>query len=155
MVDVVTVERYKSLNGYVYDKLQDAERADAEWRREHEYDLANDVVRLTKTGQRDINYLTRIEENRRYSQYPMLFVLNAKHGNQYYVAKTVSAVPKIYFEILKFNRDSEFYYTPAAKAISDEIVRTANYPAALAFVKERVDYQYENVFTETVAIYGE
>lgn len=155
MVEVVTVERYKSLNGYMYDKLQDAERADAEWRSENEYDLDKDILRLTLQGNREINYLMRVEENRRYSQYPMLFVLKNKYGDQHYVAKTADAVPRVYFEILKFNRDSEFYYTPAAKAISDEIVRTANYTAAIAFVKERVDYEYEKVFTETVTIYGE
>ncbi len=155
MVEVVTVERYKSLNGYVYDKLQDAERADAEWRSENEYDLEKDIATLTLRGSREHNHTMRVDENRRYSQFPMLFVLKSKYGDQYYVAKTADAVPKVYFEILKYNREFGCYYGAAAKAISDEIVRTANYLAAIAFVKERVDYQYENVFTETVAIYGE
>ena len=155
MVEVVTVERYKSLDGYTYDKLADAERADAEWRKENEYDLGRDIARLTKLGERDMRYLTRNEENRRYSQYPMLYVLKSKHEDVSYVAKTVAAVPRVYFEILKFNKEWGCYYTAAAKAITDEIVRTENYLAALAFVKERVDHQYENVLSQDVQIYGE
>ena len=155
MVEAVTVERYKSLNGYVYDKLADAERADAEWRKENEYNLERDVAQLTKIGERDMKYLTRNEESRKYSQYPMLYVLKSKHDDLSYVAKNVTAVPRVYFEILKYNKNWGCYYTAAAKAITDEIVRTDNHLAALAFVKERVDYQYENVLSQDVQIYGE
>jgi hypothetical protein len=155
MVEVVSVERYKSLNGYTYEKLADAERADAEWRKENEYDLERDVARLTEHGTRVMKYMVRNEENRKYSQYPMLYVLQSKHDTPSYVAKTVAAVPRVYFEILKFNKAWGCYYTPAATAITDEIVRTENYLAALAFVKERVDQQYENVLSQDVEIYGE
>jgi hypothetical protein len=150
MVEVVTVERYKSLDGYVYDKLADAEKADAQWRKENEYDLEKDIAQLTKIGQRDMVYLKRNEEQRKHSRYPMLYVLEAKYDDVHYMANTVDAVPKVYFEILKTNKDNEFYCTPADKAITDEIVRTENHLAAIAFVKARVSYQYENVTTEDV-----
>lgn len=150
MVEVVTVERYKSLNGYIYDKLADAEKADALWRKENEYDLEKDIAHLTKLGQREMFYLKRNEEQRKHSRYPMLYVLEAKHGDEHYMASTVDAVPKVYFEILKTNKDYGFYWATADKAITDEIVRTENHLAAIAFVKERVDYQYENVTTEDV-----
>lgn len=153
MVEVITVEKYKSLNGYTYEKLADAERADAEWREENEYNLEKDIERLTKLGERDMRYLRHTEGQRRHSQYPMLYVLESKHSNEYYLAKTVEAVPKIYFEILKYNKEYGFYWSPAPKAITDEIVRTENYMAAMSFIKQRVDYQYENVHTESVTIY--
>lgn len=150
MVEAVKVERYKSLDGNVYDKRADAERADVQWRKENEYDLEKDITRLTKIGQREMFYLKRNEEQRKHSRFPMLYVLEAKHGNEHYMASTVDAVPKVYFEILKTNKDYGFYWTPADKAVTDEIVRTENYLAAMAFVKERADYQYERVTTEDV-----
>jgi hypothetical protein len=153
MAETVVVEKYKSLNGYVYDKLADAERADAEWREENEYDLEKDINTLTKLGERDMRYMRRNEEQRRYSQYPMLYVLESKHANEYYVAMNLEAVPRIYFEILKYNKEYGFYWSPAPKAITDEIVRTENHLAAMSFVKQRVDYQYENVHTESVTMY--
>lgn len=153
MVEVVTVEKYKSLNGYVYDKLTDAERADAEWREENEYDLEKNINTLTKLGERDMRYLRRDEEQRRYSRYPMLYVLESKHANEYYIAMSVESVPKIYFDILKFNKEYGFYWSPAPKAITEEIIRTENHLAAMSFVKQRVDYQYEKVYVESVTIY--
>lgn len=150
MVEVVTIERYKSLDGYVYDKLADAEKADAQWRKENEYDLEKDITRLTKLGQREMFYLKRNEEQRKHSRYPMLYVLEAKYGDEHFMASTVDAVPKVYFEILKTNKDNGFYWATADKAITDEIVRTENCLAAMSFVKERVDYQYERVTTEDV-----
>lgn len=155
MVEIVTVERYKSLDGYVYDKLSDAEKADANWRKENEFDLEKDIALLTKMGEREMKYLRYNESQRKHSNYPELFVLECKHEYQYYVAKNVEAVPQIYFEILKFNKDWGFYWSDAAKAITDEIVRTENRVAAIAFVKDRVNYQYENVYTLDVTIYGE
>lgn len=155
MVEVITVERYKSLNGYTYDKLADAEHADADWRRENVYNLENDIARLTKLGNREVQYLQKNEAQRRHSQFPLLFVLESKWASEYYVAKSPDFVPKIYFDILKYNKDCEFYWSPAAKAITDEIIRTENHLAAIAFVKERVDYQYEKVYTESVNIYEE
>lgn len=153
MVETVTIEKYKSLNGYTYDKLADAERADAEWRKENEYDLEKDITRLVKLGERDQRYLLRTEEQRKYSQFPLMLVLEGKWDSRYYVATKPDTVPRIYFEILKFNKECGFYYSPAAVAITDEIVRTENLLAAMAFVKERVDYQYEKVYTEDVTIY--
>lgn len=155
MAEVVTVERYKSLDGYVYDKLSDAEKADANWRKENEFDLEKDIALLTKLGEREMKYSRFNESKRKHSQYPELFVLECKHEYQYYVAKNVEAVPQIYFEILKFNKDWGCYWSDAAKAITDEIVRTENHVAAIAFVKDRVNYQYENVYTLDVTIYGE
>lgn len=38
MVETVTVERFKSLNNKMYDTLEEAERADAAWREENEYE---------------------------------------------------------------------------------------------------------------------
>lgn len=153
MAEVVTVERYKSLNGYTYDKLADAERADEEWREENDYDLEHDIAQLTRAGERDMHRLRRNEEQRKYSQYPVLYVLQSKHENQHYLAKNVDAVPRIYFSILKFNKEYGFYHSAAAKAITDEIIRTENHLAAMSFMKERVDYEYENVYTESVTIY--
>lgn len=155
MVEVITVERYKSLNGYVYDKLADAERADAEWREENEYDLEKDINTLTKLGERDMRYMRRTEEQRKYSQYPMLYVLESKHANEYYLAMNLESVPKVYFDILKYNKEYGFYWSLAPKAITDEIVRTENHLAAMSFVKQRVDYQYEKVYTESVNVYKE
>jgi hypothetical protein len=155
MAEVVNVEKYKSLNGCVYDSLRDAEHADAQWRKENDYDLEKDIAQLTKIGEREMRYLRNNEEKRKHSQYPVLYVLHSKHGYQHYVATTVEAVPRIYFDILKYNKAWGCYWTVAATAITDEIVRTENRMAAWAFVKERIDYQYENVYTESVKIYKE
>lgn len=153
MAETVTITRYKSLDGHVYDNLADAERADARWRQENEYDLERDIAQLTKLGERHMQRL-RENEEKRISTYPIMYVLDSKHEKQHYFAKNVEAVPQIYFEILKYNRDWEFYYSPAASAISEEIICTENHFAAIAFVKERVDYQYENVYTTSINTYG-
>lgn len=153
MAEIVTVEKYKSLNGYTYDKLADAERADAEWREENEYDLEKDIAQLTKDGNRELINLQRRDEKHPGHFFPKLYVLDNKYEKIYYLAKSVNAVPKIFFEILKFNEQWGCYTEPAAKAISREIVRTENQLAAIAFVQERITYQYENVYTESVTIY--
>ena len=152
MVEVVTVERYKASNGHTFGTLAEAEKAEAQWRKENEYDVDGNIAQLTTAGQRVMQHMRRNEENRKHSRYPMLYVLQAKHGDQYYLVNTTEDVPKAYFEILKFNKDSEYYYTPADKAITDEIVKTANHIAAVAFVKARNDAQYEQVIEEDVTI---
>lgn len=148
MAEVVTVQKYKSLNGYVYDTLKDAEAADKEWKQDNEYDLEKDIAQLTKIGERDIRYLKKSDESRKFSLYPAVVVLEGKYENLYFVAKNVDQLPKIYLDILLINSNNEFYYTPNAKAISNEILRTSNYMAAYAFVKERTSYQYEKVTVE-------
>ncbi len=157
MVEVVTVQKYKSLDGYTYDNESDAKRADDEWRTDNEFDLERDISSLTKRGDRDMQYIRRSEEQRKYSQFPKLYVLENKYETLRYVAKSVDAVPLVYFEILKVNRDCGFYYDAAPKAISDEIIRTNNHLAAMSFVSDRSNrhYQYEEVHIETVTIYGE
>lgn len=149
MVEVVTVERYKSLDGYTYDKRVDAERADAEWRKENEYDLERDIARLVAVGTQRMSYISR------YFDFPKLFTLRTKHEDVNIVAKNIDSVPQVYFEFLKINREIGCYYTSAASAIADEIVRTENYLAAMAFVERRTDYQYEKVESQTIKIYGE
>ena len=153
MVEVINVERYKSLNGYTYDKLSEAEYADALWRQENEFDLEKDIQELTRLGENEIRMLTRREEKRTYSRFPEIYVFETKHQTYYYVASGVDAVPKIHFDILKFNHDYGAYWSPADKAISAEIVRTENHIAAIGFVKKRVDFEYEKVYTEDVTIY--
>lgn len=148
MAEVVTVEKYKSLNGYTYDSLKDAELADAEWRSENEFDLEKDIARLTKRGQREIAHLGQYK-----NRFPELYVLESKWQSLYFVANSLESVPQVFFEILKFNKDCDFYWSPAAKAITDEIIRTNNYHAAIAFIKDRVDYQYEKVSVESVSIF--
>jgi hypothetical protein len=152
VVEVITTQKFKSLNGYTYDKLADAERADEEWREENEYDLERDIRILTHTGEREMKVMRYNESQRKYSRFPELFVLECKHENQNFIAMNVEAVPQVYFEILKFNKEWGFYWTPAAKALSDEIIRTENRLAAIAFVKDRVDHQYENVYISNVTI---
>jgi hypothetical protein len=152
VAEVVTIERYKSLNGYTYEKLADAERADAEWREENEYNLERDIAQLTKIGEREMKRLRHYEAQRKHSSYPELFILECKHESQHFIAMSVEAVPKVYYEILEYNKEWGCYWSPAAKALSDEIVRTENHLAAIAFVKNRVDHQYENVYVSNVTI---
>lgn len=154
MVEVVVVERYKALNGHTYSTLAEAEKADAQWRQENECDVDSTIAKLVQIGQRNMSNLKRNEERREHSRFPMLYVLESKHSTEYYLANTADSVPLVYFEILKFNKACEYYYTLADKTVTDEIVRTENHLAAIAFVDNRNNHQYERVTTESVTIFS-
>lgn len=153
MVETVTIERFKSLDGYIYDSKKDAERADARWRAVNEFDLVNDIRKLEAGGQGTV-----LREERRTAdrpgRYPVLVTLEMKHSTEYFMATKPDSLPNLYWDIFKLNYDYGCYnYEAASKAISEEIFKTENKFAAMTFVMQRAEYEYERIQTETLSVY--
>jgi hypothetical protein len=149
MAEIVQVTKFKSLDGCVYDSEKQALAADARWNRENTVDLVKEIKLLSYQGKR---YIDR--EKQKYdknpSDYSLLLVKNEKHGTYYYLATTPEAIGKICVNIIKDNNTWKYYDTVRDKKIAEEIINTENIFAAIEFIRERKDYQYEGVDFEDV-----
>lgn len=150
MAEIVQVTKFKSLDGCVYDREDKALAADARWNHENTVDLVKEIKLLSYQGSR---YIEREKQkyNKNPSDYSLLLVKNEKHGTYYYLATTPESIGKICVNIIKDNNNTFNYYdTVRDKKIVEEIINTENIFAAIEFIRERKDYQYERIDFENV-----
>lgn len=156
MVEVVQIEKFKSKDGYVYDTLKDAERADRRWKEENEFELAAELTALSAQGLhmwRRMIHSTFFEE--RGPAFPRLVIFHGKHGDDINVIANPSKLPGVYLDQLKMEQPYGFYDTdPKSKALAKAIADNDNEFAALAFMTNRSDrdYQYEKITAEHITI---
>jgi hypothetical protein len=152
MAEPITIVKYKSLDGHMYNDEASANRADSAWREEHEFDLAQEIASYQTTGERFV-----ARQKLRWSNptnFPKLLIENGKHSTAYHLIKTPDDYDAAYFSIFKFCKSNGFYeYNNKDAAVSDEILRSENKAAAIAYVQER-EGEYERVDVEEVYTYS-
>lgn len=158
MVEIVkeTVEKFKSLNGKLYDTLQKAECADKEWTRKQDFDPTKEVEKLEKECVQNFNRKQkRIDSGR--DKFPDFWELQGKYGSDYYMCNSFDDMEKMGWTI--FNNNFDFY-----QCDTDEVVATVNLikdnvnkKAALVFVLDRSSesYEYETLDTIYMTVFGE
>lgn len=152
-MEEVTVKKFKSLNGYVYDTEKDALAADAMWTKENTVNLEKEIRLLVNHGSRYIEREKK-EHEKNPSSYNTLLVEKTKHGDCYYLTTNPEVIGKICISIIKNNIDWGFYHSIRDEAVTNEIVKTNNTSAAIAFIKERRNYEYEEVEITSASVYS-
>lgn len=154
MAEVVNVVKYKSLNGQMYDSESAATRADAAWRKENEYDLAQEIASYQSTGERFVaRSLSKWNNN--LGDFPKLLVEHSKYGDSYHLIKTPHDYADAFYSVFENRKGAGYYeYSSKDSVVAEEILRNKNKSAAIAYVQERKEHEYEGVDIETMYQYS-
>ena len=150
--EAVTVKKYRSLDGNLYDKLEVAERHDARWRDENEWEMDKEIAGLCSLYNRLVKRITAyaaIPSSKPY--FPVLVTMKEKHGEEYFLAMTEQGLLDVYWDIFQ-TRLGDYglynYLDGKWAEIVKHIVETEDKVAAYGMIVSRRDYQYENVEAE-------
>lgn len=153
MAEPVTIVKYKSLNGQMYDNEKAANRADAAWQKENVFDCVKEVANYQQTGERIVaRSTTRWMADS--SQFPKLLIERSKHGDAYHLIKSPNEYADAYYSIFENYQAGGWYeYTTKDSSVAEEILRTKNKTAAIAFVQDH-NQEYASVDIETMYQYS-
>lgn len=144
MVEEVSITKYKSRNGKMYDTEQEAIQADLTWLTPPHVKMNNEISKLEKNASRDILQKSM--------QYPRVIISHEKYDDDYSICLSESGVLTLYLQIVK-TRLSSYFYIGDDKLIAEEIVNTNNQIAAYGWLMKRNHYEYENIENISVTVY--
>lgn len=147
-MEEVFVTKYKSLNGSLYETKKAAMDADTVWIRENDLNIENELKTLTARGSNRISAEKRKLE-KDHSRYPMVVIEKGKHAEHYWLASNPDDIGIIMLNIIKANNESYYYSNRDAK-IAEEIIKNKNQFAAITFIQDRAEREYEEVIIENM-----
>lgn len=154
MVEVVkeTVEKFKSLDGKLYDTLEKAERADKEWSFKQTFDPTREVEKYEKECIRNFARAQKHIDSGR-DKFPDFWCMKGKYGRNYYMCNGFDDMEKMGWSIFNNNFDFYRWYSDEVMATVNLIKETENKKAALSFVLDRSSEGYEYEDLDTIYVY--
>ena len=159
--EVVTVTQYRSLDGNLYADEDTANRADAVWRDQNEWEMDKEIKFLTRYS-RFFDTEDQRKEKGWPTLYPVLISEIEKHGTSYYIAMDRVGLLDAFWKIFEGRMDDDYgiykYLDDKWIKISKHILETGNKEAAYGMIRSRssVGCEYEIVELETsVQVFGE
>ena len=146
----VSIVKYRSLDGELYDDEAKAKMADACWREENEWEMDKEIKYLST---RRIRYFDKHVDHfnsNNFSVYPILVMDKGKHGDAYYIAMDRDGFLDAFWKIFE-ERMGEYgwysYLEGKWAEISKHILETKNREAAHGMIMERsfCGHEYETI----------
>lgn len=142
MVETVTIQKFKSKDGNVYDTIEKAERADKEWDQKQSFDAQKEVSVYEKMCEKNFERIQkRIDVGKK--QFPSFWMTEQKYGQDYYMCNGFDDMLEMGWTAFIMWYDYYQCDTDEIASVAGLIKETENKKAALAFVLDRCSYCYE------------
>lgn len=146
----VTVTKYESLNGRLYDNQEAAERADTIWKEDN---VLEDLEKELKYLRANMARLLK-KEIRRPAHAAEYYLLTSyeKHGESHFLGYGIDGLLEAYWRLFKYRMASWGDWganygclSKKDKALADHILEHELKHEAAGLIIKRSDYQYERV----------
>lgn len=145
MAEEITVTKYKSINGNVYDTIEDANVADKRWKADNEVNIADVIRRLEYTASKDIQ--------RKSGHYPRLISTIEKYDDQYFVCNSEEGMLNAYIDLVTERLRTGYYTEKKDNMMANYITTGLHKIAAYGFIMSRTSYEYEDIINIEATVY--
>ena len=144
-----TVTKFRALDGVLYDSEELADKANAAWKEENEWDLESEIEYLRFQHKRFVKTNSRLND-----EYPYIMTWKDKHGDTAVIVNSDKGLLDAAWFFFSNHMSEYGYYTYLEgkwEAIAKRIQETEDKVAAFGMLKVRSDeeYEYEEVEIDT------
>jgi hypothetical protein len=148
---ILEVQKYRAADGNLYDDVEDAERADREYLEDFQSRVIKEVENLARIGKKHIESKASSMNRNAEIGYYMILTLKNKYQDMHFLARNVDELALAYRSIFEKNYSLGFYHDDEKTELTAKIIQeTSNSYAAVAFVRNRREYDYEGILEDRI-----